>query len=379
MFAYEGDDALIRVYGASENSIVIDEVSGDLLEWDGGEWLLPAESSVNGSLSVDGETSLSYYLTVAESKPRDAICSLSGGFEDVRASCSIFNGSAAFEYQVLLIGDDGVVLDSSFGSLSENETALSINLSGSAWDPEPGERSIVIRLLDGKGALVTSMERTFDVRRGDWNIGIGEVELIGEGSDQKINIPTKRLNENILAGADCKITMSAEGYYSEHIVDMTQAFVPAPKFDRPDVEDGEELVVTIGCGFPWDVDSDPNDDEATLVLSGGSSLEDRFDDFGTGLIVTILVVGMYLGLTWIASNRREGQRLMSLAQAAIDEKMAENKTRVQNDAPPGPEKNEGTLEEDDGDQDSDEIEFVQKEKSEDGDEYDQRLRRLLDR
>ena len=223
------------------------------------------------------------------------------------------------------------------------------------------------------------MERTFDVRRSDWNIGIGVVELVGEGSDQKINIPTKRLNENILAGADCKITMSSEGYYSEHIVDMTQAFVPAPKFARPDVADGEELVVTIGCGFPWDVDSDPNDDEATLVLSGGSSLEDRFDEFGTGLIVSILVVGMYLGLTWIASNRREGQRLMSLAQAAIDEKMAENKTKVQDDVPPVPENNEETLEEDDGDLDSDEIEFVQKEKSEDGDEYDQRLRRLLDR
>jgi len=379
LFAYEGDDALIRVHGASENSIVIDDVSGDPLEWDGMGWLLPAESSVNGSLSVDGETSLSYYLTVAESNSRDAICSLSGGFEDVRASCSIFNGSAAFEYQALLIGDDGVVLDSSFGSLSENETAPSINLSGSAWEPDPGERSIGIRLLDGKGALVTSMERTFDVRRSDWNIGIGVVELVGEGSDQKINIPTKRLNENILAGADCKITMSSEGYYSEHIVDMTQAFVPAPKFARPDVADGEELVVTIGCGFPWDVDSDPNDDEATLVLSGGSSLEDRFDEFGTGLIVSILVVGMYLGLTWIASNRREGQRLMSLAQAAIDEKMAENKTKVQDDVPSVPENNEETLEEDDGDLDSDEIEFVQKEKSEDGDEYDQRLRRLLDR
>lgn len=379
LFAYEGDDALIRVHGANENSIVIDEVSGDSLEWDGMGWLLPAESSVNGSLSIDGETSLSYYLIVAESKPRDAICSLSGGFEDVRASCSIFNGSAVFEYQALLIGDDGVVLDSSFGSLSENETALSINLSGSAWEPDPGERSIGIRLLDGKGALVTSMERTFDVRRSDWNIGIGVVELVGVGSDQKINIPTKRLNENILAGADCRITMSAEGYYSEHIVDMTQAFVPAPKFDRPDVEDGQELVVSIGCGFPWDVDSDPNDDEATLVLSGGSSLEDRFDEFGTGLIVAILVVGMYLGLTWIASNRREGQRLMALAQAAIDEKMAENKTKVQDDATPGPEKNEETLEEDDGDLDIDEIEFVQKEKSEDGDEYDQRLRRLLDR
>ncbi len=32
-----------------------------------------------------------------------------------------------------------------------------------------------------------------------------------------------------------------------------------------------------------------------------------------------------------------------------------------------------------GDSDTDEVEFVQQEESEDGDEYDQRLRRLLDR
>ena len=341
-------------------------------------WLLPADSSVNGSLSVDGETTLSYPLTISNSKPREAICSLSGSFEDVRASCSISNGSTAFEYQVLLIGDDGVVLDSSFGSVSENEATQSINLSGSAWDPEPGERSISIRLLDGKGSLITSMERTYDVRRSDWNIGIGVVELVGEGSDQKINIPTKRLNENVLSGADCKITMSAEGYYSEHIVDMTQAFVPAPKFDRPDVEDEEELVITIGCAFPWDEDSNPGDDETTIVLSGGSALEDRFDEFGTGLIVAILVVGMYLGLAWISSNRREGKRLMALAQAAIDEKMAESKTKSRNEIQGVPDEEEGALEEDTDEPDIDEVEFVQEE-AEDGDEYDKRLRRLLDR
>ena len=135
----------------------------------------------------------------------------------------------------------------------------------------------------------------------------------------------------------------------------------------------------IGCAFPWDADSDPSDDETTLVLSGGSALEDRFDEFGTGFIVAILVIGMYLGLTWIASNRREGQRLMALAQAAIDEKMAENKPKVREEAHEEPEETGESLEEDSEDPDSDEVEFVQKEEGGDGDEYDQRLRRLLDR
>ena len=377
LFAYEGDEALIGIHGAGEDSIVVDEVSGKRLDWSEMGWLLPAEASTNGSLNIDG-TTLSYSLTVTNSESRSAICSLSGGFEDVRATCSISNGSEVFEFQILLIGDDGVVLDSIFGIVSENETSQSINLSGTGWNPEPGERSVSIRLLDSKGELVTSEERTFEVRRTDWNVGIGTVELVGEGSGQKINIPTKRLNENVLAEADCIIAMSAGEYYSEHIVDMTQAFVPAPKFDRPNVEDGVELVVTIGCSFPWDVDSDPSDDESRIVLSGGSALEDKFDEFGTGLIVATLVVGIYIGLSWIVSNRREGQRLMALAQAAIDEKIEESRTRVREDSSEtqamGEPEEEGVE-----DSDIDEIEFVREEETVDGDEYDQRLRRLLDR
>ena len=377
LFAYEGDAALITIHGTSEDSILIDEISGDSLNWDSKGWLLPSSLSVNGSLNVDGSTTLSYSLSVSKSEPRSAICSLSGDFRDVRGWCSISNGSSPFEFQILLIGDDGFVLDSIFGSLSENESAQTINLSGSEWSPDPGERVVSIRLLDIKGSLVTSAERTYEVRRSDWNVGIGVVELIGEGSSQKVNIATKRLNENVLEDADCIITMSSGDYYSEHLIDMTQAFVPAPKFDRPDVEDGEELLVEIGCSFPWDLDSDPSDDEARIVLSGGSALEDSFDEFGTGLIVTVLVVGMYLGLSWVVSNRREGKRLMALAQAAIDERMAEKTTEVgmgdvsePQGMPDGGESEDPEI---------DEVEFVQQEEAVDGDEYDQRLRRLLDR
>ena len=138
-------------------------------------------------------------------------------------------------------------------------------------------------------------------------------------------------------------------------------------------------MITIGCAFPWDADSEPGDDETTIVLSGGSALEDRVDEFGTGLIVAILVVGMYLGLTWISSNRREGKRLMALAQAAIDEKIAENKKMARNDSLEDPGENGESLEEDAVDPDIDEVEFIQEEEAEDGDEYDKRLRRLLDR
>ena len=371
IFSHRGDDATIRVHGTGEGSEVLD--NGNLLEWSEMGWLLSVESSTNGTLTIEGESFLGYILTSEDSESRDAICSIVGDFNDVGASCSIDNGTQDFDFQLLLISDDGYVLDYHYGSLGPNEAAQQINLSGSEWDPFPGERTIVVRVLDSKGILIDQFERSFEVRRSDWNVGIGGVELVGEGSGQQISVPTKRLNENILSDADCMISLSAGSHYSEHIVDMTQAFVPAPKFDRPDVEDGTELVVTIGCSFPWDLDADPNDDRATIVLSGGSALEDKVDELGTGLLAAILVVGSYLGLSWILSNRRESERMMQMAQAAIEEKMAEKKS-----APKNEEETEFSGGDYQEESEDDEVEMVQQE-ADAGDEYDERLRRLLDR
>ena len=158
---------------------------------------------------------------------------------------------------------------------------------------------------------------------------------------------------------------------------MTQAFVPAPKFDRPDVDDGTELVVTIGCSFPWDIDSDPSDDEASLVLSDGTTIEDSIDELGTGILAAILVVGLYLGLAWIVSNQRERERMMAIAQAAIDKKMAQKEER-------GGAQTQKDLEEDPAaeEQVDEEVELMEGSKEggeEVEDEFEKRLRRLLDR
>ena len=373
IFAQSGDDATINIHGTDESTEVLDR--GSRLEWSEMGWLLPVGDSTNGTLSIEGEE-LDYFLSSEYSESRVVLCSITGDFSDMGATCSVGNGTMGFGFQILLISDEGFVLDYFYGSLESNESAQQINLSGSEWKPLPGERSVVIRVLNEKGLLIGDFEREFDVRRSDWNVGIGEVELVGEGKGQQVSVPTRRLNENLLSDADCIISLSAEGssgsHYSEHIVDMTQAFVPAPKFDRPDVEDSTELVITISCSFPWDIDSDPSDNQRTIVLSGGSALEDRVDELGTGLVAAIFVVGTYLGLSWIMSNRRESERMMQMAQAAIDEKIANKQSSplIEENEPEGVEEPESS--------DDDEVEVVQH-KADDGDEYDERLRRLLDR
>ena len=53
------------------------------------------------------------------------------------------------------------------------------------------ERSVVIRILNEKGVLIGDFEREFDVRRSDWNVGIGEVELVGEVQGSRSAFPQR--------------------------------------------------------------------------------------------------------------------------------------------------------------------------------------------
>ena len=46
-------------------------------------------------------------------------------------------------------------------------------------------------------------DRTYEIRRSDWNVGLVGLELDGQGQDQKIKILTNRLNQNLLENADC--------------------------------------------------------------------------------------------------------------------------------------------------------------------------------
>jgi hypothetical protein len=336
-------------------------------------WLLPITASGTGQIVVDGQTTLDYVVTAYDENYPEVICNIEGASSDIKSTCNIGNGSAAFEFQVLLVSDEGEVIDSSFGILPANSSGFIVNLSAELWEPEPGMREISIRMMDAKGRVVSEADRTYEIRRSDWNVGLVGLELDGQGQDQKIKILTKRLNQNLLENADCIITLSAGTHYSEHVVDMTQTFVPQPQVDRPDVEDGTEVVATIGCSFPWDIDADPADDEVSLILIGGAAVSDGISDWKTGSLAALLVIGVYVGMAWIVSNNRERERLMSITRAAIEEKRGDKVPEEQAHEP----EQEDPVQSNDGD----EVELVEErgDSGDEADEFEKRLRRLLDR
>ena len=325
----QGDSVLLDIHGTSPDSSVVDDVQSNL-QWDlQGGWAWQANTASSGTqVTVDSNTVLPYTAYVIEPALRYATCSITGSVDSVRAECTVANGTQPFSYTVILIDDEGKMLDSTEGNLDANTTSGQVNLSANSWDPQPGMRSLVIRLLDERGIVIASDETEFEIRRNDWNIGLVALELDGQGDTQKIKVLTKREYHHLLTDADCSILVIAGSHTASHEIDFSGTYPPEPKLDRPsldDAPDGTEIIVTVQCKFPWDVDSDPTDNEAKLILSGGSVNNDSGFEWFTAIGSAILVISLALTLTWILYNQRERKKLLDMTESILSKKKQETK------------------------------------------------------
>ena len=323
----QGDSALLDIHGTSPDSLVVDDIQSSL-QWDvqgGWVWQASLESTGTG-LTVNSETVLPYTAYVIEPALRYATCSITGNVVSVSAECTVANGTEPFSYTVILIDDQGKLLDSFEGRLGANVTSGQVNLSATSWNPQPGMRSLIIRLLDERGIVIASDMNTFEIRRNDWNIGLVGLELEGEGESQKIKVLTKREYHHLLTDADCSILVVAGSHTATHEIDFSKTYPPEPKLDRPsldDAPDGTEIIVTVQCYFPWDIDSDPSDNEAKLILTGGSVNNDSGFEWGTAIGSATLVIALALTLTWILYNQRERKKLLDMTESILSKKKQE--------------------------------------------------------
>ncbi len=323
----QGDSALLDIHGTSPDSLVVDDIQSSL-QWDvqgGWVWQASLESTGTG-LTVNSETVLPYTAYVIEPALRYATCSITGNVVSVSAECTVANGTEPFSYTVILIDDQGKLLDSFEERLGANVTSGQVNLSATSWNPQPGMRSLIIRLLDERGIVIASDMNTFEIRRNDWNVGLVGLELEGEGESQKIKVLTKREYHHLLTDADCSILVVAGSHTATHEIDFSKTYPPEPKLDRPsldDAPDGTEIIVTVQCYFPWDIDSDPSDNEAKLILTGGSVNNDSGFEWGTAIGSATLVIALALTLTWILYNQRERKKLLDMTESILSKKKQE--------------------------------------------------------
>ena len=320
-----GDNALMKIHGTNSESSVIDGSQG-LLDWDNdGGWLWLASQSIqDGEITIDSTEGLIYSSYISEKISRNGNCYLSGSQGDITAYCSISNGTGIFDYTFLLIDDNGKLLDSYSGTLDENTSLDILNLTATNWSPEPGKRKLLLRALDSTGVEFTNTEKEFDIRRNDWNVGLTGIELVGTGSSQQVKITTIRENQNLLSNADCLLKVTSEGYEEEYVMNPSGVYF-LPKIDRPDLPDGNELIVQFSCAFPWDVESDSTDNEQRIILEGGSDNNDGIEDLETGIAAAALVIGLSVALVWLVKNHRERKEMMEITEKAIKQHLSSNK------------------------------------------------------
>ncbi len=320
------DYALINIHGASNGDNVIDE-EGNNLDWTENGWLLPTAKNGFGNITINQNNNLMYLMEIYQPILRNVSCQISGLFEEINSSCSIESGNEIFGYTVLLIDDMGNAIDSYFGTSGVNSESITINLSSDNWDPLPGMRKLTIKIFDQYGREMTSAEKNFEIRKSNWNIGLTSVDLSGTGDNQIIEITAERFGHGQLIDAECKISLSGGDYESVQKIDMSTRVIltPKPKFDRPlEIEDGTEIRIKIECLFPWDIDSNPADNEIRKVLTGGEVSEEGFNTLES-IISAIAVILISLSLAWINKNRKEMKEFEEITKQTIQRRVSEQK------------------------------------------------------
>jgi len=288
----EGDSIDLRLHGSTSSSSAKIEGGSVLLR--SGEafaWKPQSTDEGNGSLDIDG-VSLPFHAIIHETETRTVSCSINSSLnQSDQGICSVGNGTTAFSYTVVLTNENGAVVSLSEGEVAA-ETPSQFTLTHS-WAPLPGERILTVRVIDSQGATRSISSGSFMVRNTDWNLGIVAVEMEGSSGDQRLSISTKRSDHELLIDADCTLKIVADGWNSTHVVDVVGPVAPKFRIDRPPLPDSTEIAVTLGCAAPWDIDSDPSDDEKRFALSGQTAVVgggiDAIAGIGSAAIVFLMM------------------------------------------------------------------------------------------
>ena len=290
LFGTSGDALELNFNPGFEISSV-QENGNPLEETDDGSWLwnVPVVST-DHQLSVDGVT-LDYWARVRDPPTRSGTCSVNSLEANPIASCTIQNGTSEIDWTVILRDETGFVIDHRAGNIASNTSLSGINLSADSWQPTPGEHTIEAILVDGNGGLIAKDSGVVMVRDSNWNLGITDVEMREDGLKQHIIVSTSRENHSKLSDAVCYIELSAAGWESKHLVDVSSDLAPQIAIERPDLPVGTTVNLELSCDAPWDEDANVGDNENLIVLPSGIATPEAERDYALLLGSLVIVFG----------------------------------------------------------------------------------------
>ena len=246
----------------------------------------------------------------------------------VSASCSITKSSLSELGLVSLTGRIGTCQitaaqqEIAFGSLvlttSRGEIVPTVNtqftvpagetrtydINVSNWKPAAGIFTTTIKVIDSYGRELTSDSETTTARSTGWNIGISEIS-----ANDDIKIGITRTSYERLVGVICKLEVSSSNnlFTETYIIDIGGIdYAPTIRIDNPNVlKTDDSITAKLGCESPYDIDDNPDDDEAQTFYKESNQEIIQTSDVAISIAIAVIlvVIAYFAGLMGVNNSR----------------------------------------------------------------------------
>jgi hypothetical protein len=198
---------------------------------------------------------------------------------------------------ILVISDQGdtVPLRSSGVSLGSGENGT-YDLNVTSWTPEAAQMSITVLVVDSYGRILD--EETVEVvsRASGWNVGIFSFT-----ADEELKVSIQRTSYDVLEDVNCHVEVNTVDNSLDEplvrVIDIAEGdfppvvIIPAPS----ELADNKQLKATLTCDAPYDLDDDPNDNEATaLYIKAQQPIVESSEIVISLVVASLLLVVAYL-------------------------------------------------------------------------------------
>tara|TARA_B100001121_G_C18562914_1_gene561227 strand:- start:12 stop:944 length:933 start_codon:yes stop_codon:yes gene_type:complete len=192
-------------------------------------------------------------------------------------------------YTLMIVDDRGSLIHIETGVAIEDSTVTIY--SNASWTPDVGTRSYTITIHDRNGIIVETSTKEYEIRDTEWNIGISQFEINGLGDDRKISLTTTRTNKSKIESVQCTVTYSSGEWKLTQDIDLGGLLNPTVELLIPSsINDGDQITATIGCSSPWETDSNPEDNERSLIVTTESGLDDNAQSVLTGTLSALVII-----------------------------------------------------------------------------------------
>ena len=211
------------------------------------------------------------------------------------SSCLITaNADHSLVANAWLLSNDGEILDSRTIRISPGDN-ITVNMSISSWDPNPGLTTVEVVIVDSNGIKLHSSASSHIARQDGWNIKVANLVV----DDNYIDVGIDRQGYEIMEGSICKVDIESDSGWKQSVaVDIHGSkYAPSVRVDRPsEVDDNSEVSAKVSCLAPWDVDDNQDDDTVTTYASKIPLVTYESSDlYWTAGISLLLVLLAYLG------------------------------------------------------------------------------------